>query len=106
MISLYFRTKIERISVQLKHYYLQLIISLLHDQISIPMTSPLKLMMVDQEASICQLNSNIYPAKIAQRKQAQKTKERAEGVTANQKQSSKPHSSTTTTTETENPRSR
>ena len=29
-------------------------------------------MLVDQEASICQLNSNICPAKIAQRKQAQK----------------------------------
>jgi hypothetical protein len=55
MIFLYFRAKIERISVQLKHYYLQLIIYLLHYQISIPVTSPLKLMLVDQEASICQL---------------------------------------------------
>ena len=63
-------------------------------------------MLVDQEASICQLNSNICPAKIAQRKQAQKTKEIAEGATANQKKSSKPHTSTTTTTEIENPRSR
>ena len=29
-------------------------------------------MLVEQEASICQLNINICPAKIAQRKQAQK----------------------------------
>ena len=106
MIFLYFRAKIERISVQLKHYYLQLIIYLLHHQISIPVTSPLKLMLVDQEALICQLNINTSLAKIAQRNQAQKTKERAEGVTANKKQSNKHHSATTTTTETENPRSR
>ena len=55
MIFLYFRAKIERLCVQLKQYYLQLIIYLLHYQISIPLTSPLKLMLVDQEASICQL---------------------------------------------------
>ena len=48
-------------------------------------------MLVDQEASICQLNSNICPAKIAQRKQAKKTKVRVECATANQEQSSKPH---------------
>ena len=63
-------------------------------------------MLIDQEASIYQLTSNTSPTKIAQRNQAQKTKERAEGVTANQKQSNKYHSATTTTTETENPRSR
>ena len=34
-------------------------------------------MLIHQEASICQLNSNTNPAKIAQRNQAQKTKERA-----------------------------
>ena len=34
-------------------------------------------MLIDQEASIYQLNSNTSPAMIAQRNQAQKTKERA-----------------------------